>query len=424
VSSRADTTGSILESPLVSAMFHLFGISYSVITADVSPAAQARLQLAYELNFNERIFPMLGDADVAEKLNFDFHVPKLFIAGMTARTRRQFLHDLRASASKRALIVHTQYGLGNRLRALGSAMAVARATSRVLVVVWVPDAHLNCTFHDLFLNDDIIVIDQLDLPWPPQRISPYDDALSRIDFWNMMRLDEGPVHDPLVVNVDPRRDRHLYVKTAYVLRSSFTPRILKTNSPYWNIMRTALVPRIDVMELVQDPNLAGVASMIGVHIRARTLDNDIAGVNRDSYGSGSVTTDHWRKRTGIAAFSSKIRHLPRHYRYYVAADLPESIRALEKEFGEHRIFSLRRADECNHRDAECARLALADILLLARVQTLLGSHWSSFTEAAVRLNHGVKRVLLAGVHFGRPQDDIKSAPKRVRRYRRPVGGRR
>jgi hypothetical protein len=282
-------------------------------------------------------------------------------------------------------------------------MAVAKATQRVLVIVWAPDVHLNCTFRDLFANDDLLVVDSLDLTWPPTNSAPYDPALSSVDFWNMMRLDDGPVHDPLVVNVDPRPGRHLYVKTAYVVRSSYTPHILRTRSRYWNLMRRTLVPHVEVLDLVQDPSLADIGSMVGVHVRARTLDNDIAGVSKESYGSGSVTTDHWRKQTGIATFSNKIRSLPAGNRYYVAADMPQSIQALREEFGPDRVFSLRRTDACMARSAECARLALADVLLLARVRHLLGSHWSSFTEAAVRLNPRRINVSLAGIHFGRPR---------------------
>lgn len=374
---------------------------FSVFSRDVDAGAEARLQLAFQTVFHDHIFPHLNSSQIMTQLNRKFLVPHIFLSAMTERARRQLLHDLHQSKSKRAIFLHTQFGLGNRLRALGSAMAVAHAAGRVLVVIWVPDVHLNCTFGDLFANDDILVMDNLNIPWPPQKIEPIDRALSAVDFWNMMRTDEGPVHDPLVVNVDPRPNRHLYVKTAYVVRSRLTRKILKTNSPYWERMRETLVPTVDVMELVQDPNLAGINSMIGVHIRGRTLDNDIAGVKKQFYGVGSTTTDLWRRRTGFATFAAKIRSLSPKYRYFVAADKPEFIIALQREFGMNRIFSLRRMDACESRSAECVRLALADILLLSRVRTLLGSNWSSFTEAAVRLNRRVPNVYLAGIHFGR-----------------------
>lgn len=360
-----------------------------------------RLRTAYKIALKNRLKPAESSRSILATLNGEYRVPLVFLQAMSDRKRRQLLYSLEQSRSKRTLIVHTQYGLGNRLRALGSAMAVARETGRVLVLVWVPDVHLNCTFSDLFANEAFVTIDRVDVPWPPTEIRPFDAALASVDFWNMMRLDSGPVHDPLKVNVDPRDGRHLYVKTAYVVRSSHTPNIIKTTSKYWNIMRSSLVPRVEVLDLVRDPGLRNLPQMVGVHIRARTLENDIKGVAKESYGSGSATTDHWRNLTGTATFVNRIRKMPTSTRLFVAADTPAAVQVLSDEFGSDRIFSLRRTDECASRTPQCVRLALADILCLAQVPTLLGSHWSSFTEAAVRLNDRLKKVSLAGVHFGR-----------------------
>ena len=47
------------------------------------------------------------------------------------------------------LVVEVRNGLGNRLRALASAMAVARAERRPLLAVWVPDLHCNCSLRTL-----------------------------------------------------------------------------------------------------------------------------------------------------------------------------------------------------------------------------------------------------------------------------------
>lgn len=48
------------------------------------------------------------------------------------------------------------------------------------------------------------------------------------------------------------------------------------------------------------------------------------------------------------------------------------------------------------------RYALADMILLSRTKLILGSYWSSFTEAAMRL--GSQNVHLAGVDFGVRKD--------------------
>ena len=56
----------------------------------------------------------------------------------------------RDRASRKSwLVVEVRNGLGNRLRALASAMAVARAEGRPLLAVWVPDLHCNCSLRTL-----------------------------------------------------------------------------------------------------------------------------------------------------------------------------------------------------------------------------------------------------------------------------------
>ena len=57
---------------------------------------------------------------------------------------------LQRRETRRHLIIHVQYGLGNRLRALASGMSVAAARHMPMLVVWARDAHCNCSFSELF----------------------------------------------------------------------------------------------------------------------------------------------------------------------------------------------------------------------------------------------------------------------------------
>ncbi len=345
-------------------------------------------------------FPHLSSAEVSDQLHRSYSVPRVFLAGMTDTNQRRLLHNLDKSTSKRIFFLHAQFGLGNRLRALGSAMAVAKVTGRVLVLIWVPDIHLNCEFSDLFVND-LVVMSKFAMEWPPSAMHSNDRALTTIDFYNFMRHEGNKqVHNPLTVNVNPRSGRHVYVKTAYVVKSKFTPRIISYTSAYWNTMRETLVPTADIMELVEHPDLQNIQFMLGVHIRSRRIENDIKGVGEEFYGKGSITTDYWRNRTSYQTFADKISLLNPQYRYFVAADTPEAVRLLRKKFGAHRIYSIPREADCITRSVECAKLALADILLLSRTRVLLGSHWSSFSEGAVRMSGRIK-VHFAGLHFGR-----------------------
>ena len=346
------------------------------------------------------VHPEYSSEEVETELHRTYNIPYVFLENMGDRQRRLLLHELETSYSKRVIFVHAQYGLGNRLRALGSAMALANVTQHILVLIWVPDAHLNCTFNDLFAND-MIVLDKLSMEWPPSIMHRNDPAMRQMDFYNFMRDKDGiHVHDPNIQRIDPKPNKHVYVKSAYVIRSSFTPRIISTTSAYWSVMRENLIPIPWIMELVHDPGLKSIREMIGVHIRSRTIENDIKGVKAENYGRSYEITDKWRKVTGLQTFVKRMRKVDSKQVYFIAADQQETIEALQNEFGAHRIRALRRSEPCEMRNALCVRLALADIICLSRTRLILGSHWSSFTETAVRLSGG-KKALLAGVHFGK-----------------------
>ena len=61
------------------------------------------------------------------------------------------LERIRASGSP-YVIVDARNGLGNRLRALASGMAVAKSLHRPVMLVWVPDAHVNCSITSIFAS--------------------------------------------------------------------------------------------------------------------------------------------------------------------------------------------------------------------------------------------------------------------------------
>ena len=74
---------------------------------------------------------------------------------------------LQRRETRRHLIIHVQYGLGNRLRALASAMSVAAARQMPMLVVWARDAHCNCSFSELFDASTVGRFALLDAPAGP-----------------------------------------------------------------------------------------------------------------------------------------------------------------------------------------------------------------------------------------------------------------
>ena len=98
------------------------------------------------------------------------------------------LARLKQHSSPRVLIVDVKNGLGNRLRALCSAMSVAAALRRPLILVWVPDLHCNCSFSRLF---------EAPLPFALLEESLPAANLTSSDFqsFNYMRPEPGAVKD-------------------------------------------------------------------------------------------------------------------------------------------------------------------------------------------------------------------------------------
>lgn len=96
---------------------------------------------------------------------------------------------LLAPLGQKSLLIETMYGLTNRLRAYGSAKALADASSRQLIVLWMPDPHCSASFQQLFLPPkSIVVVDDpliiegaalagsrtFDLMSPGQKLAPID----------------------------------------------------------------------------------------------------------------------------------------------------------------------------------------------------------------------------------------------------------
>lgn len=339
-------------------------------------------------------------------LHSSFKIPKILLSGMSPFTRQLLLLKLlrkqrRGVKHPRALFVHAQYGLGNRVRALGSAMAFCRRTNRVLVLIWVPDQHLNCRFTDLFVaNDEFVVSDDFKAgeEWPFKKSWQADHTMNETKWYNFMRVNGEKVHSSGELIADDKT-KHIYVSTCYVLQSSVTPFIIRATSSYWQVLKS-LTPHIDVARLVNRFDNYPLSSMIGIHIRSRSIKTDIGGIKASYYSEeSSKTTDYWRNLTSVDTFIDEMRRQTVDQLFYVAADQKEVFERLEKEFPTRVFYTPRR---CDNREKECLPFALADILLLARCSSLRGSYWSSFSELSTRI--GGSRFLLAGIDFGRPAE--------------------
>lgn len=83
-------------------------------------------------------------------------------------------------------------------------------------------------------------------------------------------------------------------------------------------------------------------------------------------------------------------------KFYIATDTVALFETLNREFPDRLVYTPR---ACDGRDGACIQYALIDLLCLAKTKELVGSNWSSFTEAASRF--GGKKPRLSGVDFAK-----------------------
>jgi hypothetical protein len=276
------------------------------------------------------------------------------------------------------LILDAQHGLGNRLRAWGSAAAIAKATGRDLVVVWTPDHHCDCQASDLFKFSSEVVT----------RVEDLD--LSQADHATYMEIEPGAAKDaPLVMH--PERD--FYIRSAYVLNHP---------SSTWdseNAFIRALRPTREVMEIIESVEADG---RLGVHVRFEGAH----GTDTNSYDSaknwpaeGHEKLLAWREKSHPERFIARIDALSStrsDLKIFLAADQPATYELFCALYPQRLSFVPRPVYD---RSLGQLRYALADALLLSRCNHLLGSTWSSFTELARRFSTTLERVEMSGVDF-------------------------
>eukprot|EP00178_Gracilaria_changii_P016219 TRINITY_DN45_c0_g1_i1.p1 TRINITY_DN45_c0_g1~~TRINITY_DN45_c0_g1_i1.p1 ORF type:complete len:558 (-),score=64.21 TRINITY_DN45_c0_g1_i1:3159-4832(-) len=374
---------------------------------------------------------------------------KLVLADMLANPDAHNMY-----ARTRVLFVHTQNGLGNRLRALASGLAMARATGRVPVVIWENDPHLSAPFEEILnprrnsstlqgvLYDDLIIMDHF-LPWnivsdqnaswhavsymekdgrdsEPgilMRFQMPDSNHASVQNWlqyaqQYPQLRDGSaqltISKPLAVDLKLREQKatnliqttgHVYFKSAYVANTE--PQSMSVRSVVNNEL-TLLTPSHSVMQIVKQLNPDDLRRAIGVHIRSRSLARDNVDVRtRCEYTRvGARITDYWRSRSSLKVFVKKMKWAlarQKTVKFFVASDDVAVLQTLKERFGNERILHLER--NCDDRLEGCVKYAMADLICLARTRKIYGSNWSSFSEAAGRL--GGKNVYLSGRHFGR-----------------------
>ena len=201
--------------------------------------------------------------------------------------------------SPNLLLVEPYHGLGNRLRAYASAAALARKSGRHLIVVWIPDVHVNARLGDLFEVKQHTVFDIPVLP-----------TLERLNS-DLLVYDYNSRGGKDKVLRDKSRST-IYARSAYILQSE--------TKVYESDIRKELsklrpVPQIQKRVVENVNKLTTESVIVGVHVRMQSnIQIDVPGIDLlpEGHPAGSSAmgpVKHSRDRCHYTAFIPHIKRI-------------------------------------------------------------------------------------------------------------------
>ena len=401
--SRPPRSALLLLMLVVLLMVHLH-LGAQVVGADDAPAAAAPSQAS-----PSQASPSSSSSSAA--------------AGVSHATGWEAALAMLRSSSTKYVLVDAKNGLGNRMRALASAMSVAAALGRPVLLIWVSDLHCNCSYRRLFAQPLPFALLDEEIP----RANLTDDEFQ---VYNYMRPEPGAVKDAYV---EADLSRHLYFKSGFIMNHpaggwKFAQR---------QIQRLTPVDRIAEM-------LQANKNMVGLHVRnvfdaprdAQTNTSvtgaaAVEGAQKEYGAEGARQLMMWRKASHWTNFVPRMIALLREnsfrnplglaqepLQFYLAADSEDAYTGLTKRFPNRIKFQQRdcASERCDFRDCEGMIYSIVDMLNLGRTKLILGSGWSSYSEVAAYIGGAQGQpvpILMAGRDFGVVVDDKKKPSRNV-----------
>jgi hypothetical protein len=282
------------------------------------------------------------------------------------------------------LIVQVQFGLGNRMRALAAGFQYAQRTGAKLVVVWLPDAHCEARFSDLFrwagevIEDEVLLSERL--------------KASKYKFF------DWSVELPLFEEMAARRSKKdLFIKSSkmFLMDSPDSRRIAKR-------FLQNLIPVETVQHLIASvPKDFEVA----FHIRqiGGSMFEHLAYESESNWGSkAQQEIGERRGRAKTEAFELLVAYLAANSHSKIA---PPVFVAADNVPTKQRILDLLGASARwlpSHPDSRGAievQEALAEMYLLSSAPLFIGSTYSSFSEVANLLSSSGQTYEQVGENF-------------------------
>jgi hypothetical protein len=253
-------------------------------------------------------------------------------------------------------------GLCNRMRAMASAIIVARRAKVPLKVLWYRTPDFNCRFEALFSTAGIYC--HLE---ERQAMSRLTRGAFRIRE-ACLRIVGTKVYVPKDVGKDFDADQLVLAAAHHEIYVRTYSRLV-TEAGMYGCFRPVGVPAKQLTGLLQT-----VQGAVGVHIR-RT-DNVKA-------------TARSRLADFLQLMEAEVESDP-NVTFFVASDSPDAVAELNTRFGQRIFVYQKRAYRRD--DPAAIEDAVVDLFCLSHCRKLIGSYWSSFTDTAHELS-GIDYVI-------------------------------
>ena len=258
------------------------------------------------------------------------------------------------------IIVNPYNGLGNKLRAIASAYSIAKTLKKTLIINWIPSVHCDCTFDDLFVIPDDVLLYNKKLEISEQLFDIYDC----VDFKN------GTKNKYINTNTK----KNIYIKSYEILNNEHA------NKYVYEFIRS-LIPIPKIQKIINSISIP--ENTIAVHIR--TLGGDIE--NTDDYDKLSNWTPNeqtklkkYRSMSSVDNFikcmEDKLK-INNKQTFFIATDTKDNYQKIIELFGNETIKYISR--NVFDRSLEGICYAVADIWVISKCSIFYSSHWSSFS---------------------------------------------
>lgn len=252
-------------------------------------------------------------------------------------------------------------GLCNRLRSIDSAIALSEKTGKPLHVIWVCNPEINCKFSDLFNT--------------PEKINSLTEIKIgfRIIRFSLERL--ADIFFSAFNNCCLKYIADLSENEELLARLSVASKVyIRTDQPFYPPAApfANFVPKISLQKEIDfytGPN------MVGVHIRRS--DNVKSAMHSPLQRFIECMYEEIDKDHSI--------------RFFVATDELQVEVQLREIFKEKIVTREKRSLDRNNPLA--IQDAVIDLYCLANCRKLIGSYWSSFTDAAWQINN-INKIII------------------------------